>query len=305
VQRPSLQLLRARAHRRGRRFQPYTTPQGFGASDLQTAYNIDPSVDPGATVAIIGAYGYPNLASDLATYRSTMGLPACTVASGCLKIVNQSGQTSPLPSGPQNGWDQENALDVDMVSAACPKCKILMVQADDDQGDGLLIANSTAVALGATVVSNSWGAPENQFGDVTTEESYFNHAGVAIFVSTGDDGYNDGGQGPDYPATSAYVIGVGGTSLAASGSARGWTESAWRSGGSACSQGITKPTWQTSTACTKRMTSDVAAVGDPNTGVAVYNRDGGGWQVIGGTSASSPLVASIFALTKHGNITAQ
>ena len=280
--------------------------QGFGATDLAAAYNLDTSLDPDATIGIIGAYGYANLESDLAAYRSAYNLPACSVASGCLRILNQSGATSPLPSAAPSSddWTQETALDVDMASAACPKCKIVVIQADDDQGDGLEIAQNAAVAAGATVVSNSWGSPESQ-SDVASSEAYFNHSGVAIFVAAGDDGYNDGGQGPDYPATSAYTIGVGGTSLSTSTSSRGWTETAWRDGGSACSTNVTKPSWQTSTACSKRMSSDVSAVGDPSTGVATYNANAGGWSVIGGTSAASPLVAAIFALTGHGNATAQ
>jgi len=277
---------------------------GLGATDLASAYELDTSVDPGATIAIIDAYGYPNLESDLTHYRSQYGLPACTSASGCLKIVNQSGQTSPLPSSPPQGddWTTETALDVDMASAACPRCKIIVVQADDDQGDGLLVANNTAASLHPTVVSNSWGGPESSF-TLPTQESYFDHAGISIFVSAGDNGYNDGGQGPDYPATSAHVIGVGGTSLVQASNTRGWSETAWSSGGSACSTNIAKPSWQTATACADRMSSDVSAVGDPSTGVAVYN--GGGWTVVGGTSAASPLVAGIFALTKNGNRTAQ
>ncbi len=289
------------------RFVAYTQAQGLGATDLAAAYNLDTSVDPAATIAIVDAYGYTNLASDLATYRSHYGLPACTVANGCLKIVNQNGATSPLPSNPpqNDDWTGETALDVDMASAACPKCKILVVLADDDQGDGLMIANSTAASLGATVISNSWGGPESSYDSIASAETYFDHPGVAIFVATGDNGYNDGGQGPDFPSTSAHTIGVGGTSLATANNTRGWTESAWSDGGSSCSQNVAKPAWQTSTACTKRLTSDVSAVGDPNTGVAVYNASEGGWAVIGGTSAASPLVAAIFALTKHGNATAQ
>jgi uncharacterized protein (TIGR03382 family) len=277
---------------------------GLGATDLADAYELDTSVDPSATIAIIDAYGYPSLESDLSHYRSQYGLPSCTTASGCLKIVNQSGQTSPLPSPPPSSddWTTETALDVDMASAACPRCKIIVVQADDDQGDGLLIANNTAAQLHATVISNSWGGPESSF-TLPSQDSYFDHAGTAIFVSAGDDGYNDGGQGPDFPATSEHVIGVGGTSLQPSSNTRGWSESAWSSGGSACSQNIAKPSWQTSTACSKRMSSDVSAVGDPSTGVAVYN--GGSWTVVGGTSAASPLVAGIFALTKNGGRTAQ
>jgi hypothetical protein len=174
-----------------------------------------------------------------------------------------------------------------------------VVQADDDQGDGLNIANTTAATLGATVVSNSWGGPEDS--SVASEEMYFNHPGIAVFVAAGDNGNT--GTSPDYPSTSAYTIGVGGTTLTKStSSTRGWTESAWSDGGSSCSKSVAKPSWQTSSACAKRATSDVSAVGDPNTGVAVYN---GGWQAVGGTSAASPLVAAIYALTKNGGATAQ
>ena len=236
--------------------QTFATPQGLGADDLASAYSIDTTLEPGATIAIVGAYGYSALESDLGTYRSQYGLPACTKANGCLKIVNQTGATSPLPTG-NTDWNEETSLDVDMASAACPHCKLLVLQADDDQGDGLFIANATAASMGATVITNSWGAPEGTFGTVSDTETYFNHSGVAVFVAAGDDGYNDGGQGPDYPATSAYTIGVGGTSLQPSSNSRGWVEAAWNDGGSACSQNVAKPSWQTSTACSKRMTSDV------------------------------------------------
>src|SRR4051812_25424798 len=128
------------------RFKAFATASGIGATDLVSAYNLDVSVDPGATIAIVDAFGYTNLASDLATYRSHYGLPACTIANGCLKIVNQNGQTSPLPANPpaNDDWTGETALDVDMASAACPKCKILVVQADDDSGDGLYLSQMAA-----------------------------------------------------------------------------------------------------------------------------------------------------------------
>ncbi|HEX7704164.1 MAG TPA: hypothetical protein VF403_25655, partial [Kofleriaceae bacterium] len=155
------------------RFKAFAQASGLGATDLASAYTLDTSVDPSATIAIVDAFGYTNLASDLAQYRSQYGLPACTVANGCLKIVNQTGQTSPLPPNPPSNddWTVETALDVDMASAGCPKCKILVVQAQDDQGDGLNIANTTAATLSATVVSNSWGGPEDS--SVASQEMYF------------------------------------------------------------------------------------------------------------------------------------
>jgi hypothetical protein len=226
-----------------------------------------------------------------------------------LKIVNQSGKTSPLPSNPPSNddWTVETALDLDMASAACPKCKLLLVQADNDSGNGLYTAQATAVALGATVISNSWGGAESKTSPSTASEKYFNHSGVATFVAAGDDGYDDGGQGPDYPGTSAYVFAVGGTKLAKSTSnPRGWVEGAWSTssgngaGGSACSYSIPKPSWQKNSACKYKASSDVAAVGDPSTGPSVYNAANGGWTVVGGTSAAAPFVAGVFALTGHG-----
>ena len=285
--------------------QAAAAPQGWGPADLQSAYNIPTTISGTPTVAIVDAYGYSNLEADLATYRSTYGLPACTTANGCLKIVNENGQTSPLPANPptNDDWTLETALDVDMASAACPSCKILVVQATDNAGDGLYIGQNAAAQLGATVISNSWGGPEQAGTDLTPAEAYFNHPGIAVFVSAGDAGYNDGGQGPDYPATSAYVIAVGGTSLTKTTGGRGWTEAAWSSGGSACSLSIAKPSYQTGTQCQYKATTDIAAVGDPNTGVAVYTQANGGWGVIGGTSASSPLMAAIFAATGNGGQT--
>jgi uncharacterized protein (TIGR03382 family) len=188
-----------------------------------------------------------------------------------------------------------------MVSAACPACKILVVQATDDQGDGLDVAQNAAAALGATVISNSWGGPEQAGQPLDGEEPYFDHPNIAVFVSAGDNGYNDAGQGPDYPGTSSHVIAVGGTHLVKDASSRGWTETAWTSGGSACSLSITKPAYQTNSGCQFKATTDIAAVGDPQTGVAVYNSRNGGWTVVGGTSASSPFVAAVFAAT--GNST--
>ena len=271
-------------------------PQGYGPADLQSAYHVNIAKGTVATIAIVDAYGYANAESDLAKYRTQFGLPACTTANGCFKKVNQSGAASPLPKAPPAGddWTVEAALDLDMASAACPTCKIVLVEADDDEGNGLYLANDGAAKLSPTVVSNSWGGVED--GTEASLETHFNHAGIGYFASSGDDGFDEGGEGPSYPATSAHVTAVGGTTLVVTANTRGWSEKAWSDGGSNCSTSIARPSFQPAiSACSKRHGSDVAAVGDPNTGVAVFNKSNGGWIFVGGTCASSPFVAGMMA----------
>jgi hypothetical protein len=277
--------------------KPFATPSGLGPTDLASAYKLDSTKTSTATVAIVDAFNYPNAESDLATYRSQFGLPPCTKANGCFKVINQTGGTSPLPGNAPSGddWTVEAALDLDMVSAACPSCKIVLVEAQDDQGNGLFVSQNAAAAVaGVVAISDSWGGPSDGT-DVSEDAQFFTHSNVNIFVASGDNGVN---TQPDYPSTSARVIGVGGTTLTKSSNARGWVEGAWSGAGSSCSTLIAKPSFQSavpSAACTKRAASDVSAVADPNTGLAVFNAGSGGWIVVGGTSAASPFVAGVYA----------
>ncbi|MFI6060376.1 carboxypeptidase regulatory-like domain-containing protein [Streptomyces sp. NPDC051286] len=265
--------------------QADAAPAGFGPVDLQSAYNL-PSGGSAETVAIVDAFDNPNAEADLAVYRQQYGLPPCTTANGCFKKIDQRGGTNYPP--PDAGWAAEIALDVDMVSAICPTCKILLVEADDSNVDNLGTAVNQAVAQGAKFVSNSYGGREGS-DQTQSDNAYFNHPGVAITVSTGDFGY-----GVSYPSSSPHVTAVGGTSLVKNAStSRGWTEAAWRGAGSGCSDYASKPSFQKDTGCARRAVADVSAVADPNTGVAVYH---GGWQVFGGTSASAPIIASAYAL---------
>jgi subtilase family serine protease len=271
---------------------PNATPSGYGPSDLRSAYAI--TTNGTTTVAIVDAYGYANAESDLAVYRSQYGLPACTTANGCFKKVNQSGVQGNYPRE-NTGWAQESALDLDMASAMCPGCKLILVEATSNSFANLAAAVNTAASLsGVTVISNSYGGGET--GSATYEPSY-NHPGKAITVSTGDSGY-----GVAFPATSPHVIAVGGTHLVRASNARGWTETAWSGGGSGCSTVYAKPSFQTDPLCTKRMEADVSAVADPATGVAVYgptSRNRSAWLVFGGTSVSAPLIGGIYGVTGH------
>ncbi|MEH0578400.1 putative Ig domain-containing protein [Streptomyces sp. B21-108] len=270
-------------------------PSGISPANLHSAYNLPSTGGSGLTVAVVDAFNDPNAAADLATYRSTYGLSACTKANGCFKQVSQTGSTTSLPTN-DTGWAGEEALDIDMVSAVCPNCNIVLVEASSATDSDLGIAENEAVALGAKVVSNSWGGGESS-SQTSEDTQYFKHPGVAITVSSGDSAY-----GAEYPATSQYVTAVGGTALSTSSNSRGWTESVWKTSstegtGSGCSAYDTKPSWQTDTGCSKRMEADVSAVADPATGVAVYDTYGGsGWAVYGGTSAAAPIIAGVYAL---------
>jgi subtilase family serine protease len=264
-------------------------PTGYGPADLRSAYHLPMAGGANQTVGIVDAGDDPDAEADLAVYRSTYGLPACTTANGCFRKVNQKGATSPLP--PDQGWAIEISLDLDMVSAACPGCHIVLVEGDDASFAALATAENTAVALGANEVSNSYGATE--FNGMTAYQSAYTHPGVAIVASSGDAGYGI----PNMPAVFPNVIGVGGTSLTRASNARGWTESAWIGASSGCSAWVDKPAWQHDANCPGRMVADVASVADPNTPPAVYDSfDGGGWLTVGGTSAASPFIAGVIGL---------
>jgi N-acetylneuraminic acid mutarotase len=279
----------------GTGIKPNATPSGYGPADLQSAYAL-PSATGGAgqTVAIVDAFDNPNAEADLAVYRAQFGLPACTTANGCFRKLNQNGEASPLPA-PNAGWAGEISLDVQMVSAVCPSCDILLVEANTNFDTDLYAAINKAVELGAKYVSNSWGGPEDATQTVA-DESTFNHPGVVITASSGDEGYVN-----QFPASSKYVTSIGGTALTRVTGGRGWAETVWSNGfgatGSGCSSFEDKPSFQTDPGCAKRAYADVSAVADPATGVSVYNTyQAPGWQVYGGTSASSPIIAGVYAL---------
>ena len=271
------------------------TPSGLGPVNIQSAYKLAGLSSGGRTVAIVDAYNDPTAEADLATYRATYGLAACTTANGCFRKMDQRGGTSyPAKNG---GWAQEISLDLDMVSATCPDCHILLVEADSASFVNLGTAvNRAAQTAGVVAISNSYGG-----GDAadTTYGTYYNHPGIALTASTGDSGY----VGGSYPASSSYVTAVGGTSLKTASNTRGWTETVWSGAGSGCStyNVALAAAASADTGCAKRAMADVSAVADPNTGVAVYDstsyKGSSGWMVFGGTSASAPIIGSVYGLS--------
>jgi subtilase family serine protease len=289
------------------------SPSGDNPADLQAAYAL-PSATNGAgqTVAIVDAYDDPNAVADVSVYRSTLlgsgyacagntSVAGCTFGNGAsISKVGQTG-TARYPRA-NGGWAQEISLDVDMVSAVCPRCNILLVEASSNSYTNLFAAEDYATSH-ANYVSNSWSGGESSSETSSSFDGHFNKPGKVITASTGDNGYGVG-----YPAASQYVVAVGGTTLHRTVTSTGTTysETAWSGAGSGCSAYEPQPSWQRSVAnitgsCARRALADVSADADPSTGVSVYDtyayQGMSGWLVFGGTSVSSPVIASVFALS--------
>jgi hypothetical protein len=283
--------------------------RGLDPQELQTAYDIPKTLSTPQTVALVDAFGYPDAESDLAAYRAEYGLPPCTKANGCFKKVNEKGEERNYPEE-EVGWDVEAALDEDMVSAACPQCHILLVEGTTEFPVDLGASENTAAKLGATEISNSYGYPERVKeicgkDGCTQYDVDYEHPGSEIFASAGDTGYGDafgewGVSTINFPAASPSVVAVGGTALfKVEGLPRGWSEEAWGESfvgvgtGSGCSKLQPKPAWQTDTGCKKRTDNDLSAVAAVVSPVSI--RIDGVWELVGGTSVASPLVAGIEA----------
>ncbi|HVA33747.1 MAG TPA: S8 family serine peptidase [Candidatus Baltobacteraceae bacterium] len=293
----------------------------LGPAQLIQAYNL-PSAKAGSgqTVGIVDAGDDPTAESDLAQYRKAFNIAACTTANGCFSKLNQNGKTSPLPAA-NPGWAGEISLDLDMVSAICPNCKIVLIEAKTASFKDLGTSVGTAAKAGAHQISNSYGGPECivnkkgkiQCGSPLPAAKYYSIKNTIITASSGDSSWF---AGPQAPADFQTVVSVGGTSIYPYNNSRGWLETGWTGAGSSCSVFVTRPSWvPKSTACpnqqgkkagSMRPISDVSAVADPYTGVLVYESypfSQAGFYVYGGTSVASPIIASVYALA--GNSSSQ
>lgn len=273
---------------------------GLSPAQFHSAYNLPSTAPAGQVIGIVDVGGYASVESDLNSFDAAFNLPACTEANGCLRVVNQSGTASPLPKS--QGWEMEEALDLQTAHGICQNCQLILVEADDASFTSLATAENTAAAMGATEISNSYGGSEDP-SDRSVDGAY-NHPGVAITASSGDSDY-----GTNTPASMSHVIAVGGTTLQLHTDGSYASETVWNSGqgangpegtGSGCSTVFAAPQWQTSLpnwqhiGCGQfRAEADVSADADPNTGALIYQD---GWQEVGGTSLASPLMAGVIAL---------
>jgi len=262
---------------------------GIQPPDIQKRYALPVTKGSGQIVGIVDAYDNPNIATDLAAYRTQFGLGTAT-----FNKYNQTGQQSNYPQG-STGWGLEEDLDVDMVSAACPKCTIYLIEANSNSTSDLQTAEDEAVKLGAHIISNSWICYGSSCG---TSETHFDTKGVEFLAASGDNGYDQNGPPEWFPS----VTSVGGTVLTKAGSS--YNEVVWNGAGGGCSSnggssGQTKPAWQKDPKCKYRTDADVSAVAYD---VAEYDTYGySGWITVGGTSAASPLNAGVFGLAGNAS----
>jgi hypothetical protein len=305
--------------------------ESLGPAQILSAYGLTGAAPPSTQkIALVDAYDDATIAADLETFSSHFGLPACNEANHCFRKVNEEGNSAPLPASSgeaERGWAEEIATDVEVAHGVCASCEIMLVEANTNENKDLYTAEQTAVSLGANEISNSYGGEEQPL-----DYSAFNHPGIVITASAGDEGYLDWltgepAEAAEYPASSPHVVAVGGTRLklnAKTGARE--AETVWNDGGKnsssfeghgasggGCSASFAASTWQRSVAdwssvgCEgRRAVADVSADADPYTGVAVYDsteyKKSKGWGMIGGTSVASPIIASAFALAggAHG-----
>jgi subtilase family serine protease len=300
-----------------------TSPTGLPPSAIQKVYNLSgltPTSNAGAgqIIAIVDAFNDANALADLNVFNKQYGYPALTTctsltqAGACFEIDKPSG--APAANA---DWQLEESLDIEWAHAEAPGAKIVLVEAKTSSNANLYAAVDAANALGATEVSMSWGGGETS--TETSNDSNFTHAGTFYTASAGDSGH-----GVIYPSASPDVMGVGGTTLnGCSGtSCAGFTsESTWSGGGGGISADEALPGFQntytgpvfgaaTIKALTgsKRGVPDVSFVGNPSTGVSVYDSTAfdsqSGWWTLGGTSVGAPNWAGVLAAGKAAGSTA-
>ena len=260
------------------------TPHGFTPAQIKSFYGL-PATGGHGTIVIIGAYDDKTLEKDLATF---------TTANGCFT-------KHPMTAGikANSGWAGETSLDVEWSHAIAPNAKIILVEATTPSGANLLKAVDYAGTVkDASAISMSWGGAE--FPEELSLDSHFKSvSGAPYFASSGDNG-----AGASWPASSPFVIGVGGTTISIKTGGTFAKETAWTGSGGGVSAYEKAPAFQSGYSIAKsggmRAIPDVSYDADPASGFPIITN--GKWYVVGGTSAGAPQWAAIAALGGGINI---
>jgi subtilase family serine protease len=276
-------------------------------ASLACAYNLVPQT-PGCNpnmvsavptggskvIAIVDAFHAPNALADLTTFSKQFGLPAPTSKTFEVVYASANGTQTTTPPRRDSGWELEISLDIEWAHAMAPSSKIILVEAASNSIDDLMgaedLASKLVAAAGGGEISNSWGSGE--FAKEASFDSHFSTNQVVYFASTGDS------PGTSWPSVSTKVVAVGGTSISrdpTNGTFVG--EASWSEAGGGRSAYIGLPPYQNAISGiigdSHRGVPDVSAVANPRTGVWVYDQGSGGWIIVGGTSAASPVFAAI------------
>jgi len=287
-------------------YDPQTYWAAYDAKHVTRGYK--------TSIAVMAEGDVSSVIPDLRTFESAMGLPQTRVT-----VVPVG-----LPSTDAAGVDEWD-LDTQYTTGMAGNLKMLYIYDTTsltDQ-DTALEFNRWATDDRAQVANASFGICEffpYLDGTMVADDQIFLEAaaqGQTMFSSTGDtgsfcsvgtNGVPAGAPFVGYPATSPYVIGVGGTTLVTNTNGSYNSEVAWYAGGGGVSQFEYSPTWQSPVVPTNnglpvtlRAIPDFSMDADPNTGAIVYV--GGQQEFIGGTSLSSPLAAGAWARlqTSYGN----
>jgi subtilase family serine protease len=312
---------------------PVTAPwtvKGYTPAQIKGAYGISGYDGSGQTVAIIDAYASPTIVQDVNQWSINRGLP--TMSGSQFTQVVPPGIFNKPQSKSQDpqGWYGEETLDVEAVHGMAPAAKIVYIGAPNNRQDLDAAMNHVVDKELAQIVTNSYGFPTELLpaGYVKPLNDTFIQAaaeGIGVYFSSGDSGDETSTFGfatPDWPAVSPWVTAVGGTSLGISQSntrvlETGWgtstyscnsstlacTRAGWLYGsGGGVSRIFATPSYQAGLGLSGRGVPDVAALGDPQTGLLIGQTqtfpEGAHYDEyrIGGTSLSSPIFAGLMAL---------
>lgn len=275
--------------------------QPLMAADLQDAYGLPSDLlGHGQTIAVVVPFDHPTAEADLAVYRETNELPPCDENFPCLRKVGQRGGDELPVVNPE--WSLHAAVGLDLASAACPNCTLLLVEADDASWANLGLAVDQAAAQGADVILPMWGIPE--YDGQQDAAGHFDHPG-SVVVSASGSGFGNGAGRQMLPAAYDSVIAVGGTVLFRDdATSRGWQEHAWSGSGSGCSLYQERPVWQREGDCGDwRGVADVAAVASDLSLVSVYESTHlSGWGFVAGTPVAAAIVAGIYGLAANAEL---